>query len=79
MTAVIMVKLIESRQLVAVKVIRAGMNFRQVQARSKTERQALALMDHPTIAMVFHAGAAGRGVGRGVCHNPGRTVGSKDR
>ena len=41
---------------VAVKVIKAGMDTRQVVARFEAERQALAMMDHPNIAMVFDAG-----------------------
>jgi serine/threonine protein kinase len=45
------------RRLVAVKVIKAGMDTRQVIARFEAERQALALMDHPHIAKVLDAGA----------------------
>ncbi len=47
---------------VALKVIKLGMDTRQVIARFDQERQALALMDHPGIAKVFDAGstAAGR-------------------
>src|SRR5262249_946698 len=41
---------------VAVKVIKAGMDSRQVLARFEAERQALALMDHPHIARVLDAG-----------------------
>jgi serine/threonine protein kinase/Flp pilus assembly protein TadD len=41
---------------VAVKVIRPGMDSRQVLARFEAERQALALMDHPHIAKVLDAG-----------------------
>ncbi|QEL20804.1 serine/threonine-protein kinase [Limnoglobus roseus] len=50
------------KRLVAVKVIREGMDSRQVLARFKAERQALAMMDHPNIARVLDAGttAAGR-------------------
>ena len=50
------------RRTVALKLIRAGMDSRQVLARFGAERQALALMDHPNIAKVFDAGAtvAGR-------------------
>jgi serine/threonine-protein kinase len=43
-------------RLVAVKLIKAGMDSRQVIARFEAERQALALMDHPNIAKVFDAG-----------------------
>ena len=46
------------RRLVAVKLIKPGMDSRAVLARFEAERQALALMDHPNIARVFDAGAA---------------------
>src|SRR5262245_6016415 len=46
---------------VAVKVIKAGMDSKQVLARFEAERQALALMDHPNIAKVLDAGAVGSG------------------
>ncbi|MGI9071762.1 MAG: tetratricopeptide repeat protein [Bryobacteraceae bacterium] len=45
------------RRRVAVKLIKAGMDTRAVVARFESERQALALMDHPTIAKVFDAGS----------------------
>jgi serine/threonine protein kinase len=45
------------RRLVALKVIKAGMDTREVIARFESERQALALMDHPNIARVFDAGS----------------------
>jgi tetratricopeptide (TPR) repeat protein len=50
------------RRLVAVKVVKAGMDSKQVLARFEVERQALAIMDHPNIARVLDAGttAAGR-------------------
>src|SRR5262245_3629194 len=50
------------KRLVAVKLIKAGMDSAQVIARFQAERQALALMDHPNIARVLDAGttAAGR-------------------
>ena len=41
---------------VALKIIKAGMDTRQVIARFEAERQALAMMDHPNIARVFDAG-----------------------
>jgi serine/threonine protein kinase/tetratricopeptide (TPR) repeat protein len=47
------------RRKVALKVIKPGMDSRQVIARFEAERQALALMDHPNIAMVFDAGTLG--------------------
>jgi tetratricopeptide (TPR) repeat protein len=46
------------KRMVAVKLIKAGMDSRAVLARFEAERQALALMDHPNIAKVFDAGAA---------------------
>jgi serine/threonine protein kinase/WD40 repeat protein len=44
------------RRKVALKIIKPGMDTRQVIARFEAERQALALMDHPNIAKVFDAG-----------------------
>src|SRR5205085_2176104 len=44
---------------VALKLIKSGMNSRQVIARFEAERQALALMDHPNIAKVLDAGTVG--------------------
>ena len=49
------------RRLVALKVIKAGMDSAQVIARFEVERQALALMDHPNIAKVLDAGATESG------------------
>src|SRR4051812_49676848 len=49
------------KRLVALKVIRAGMDSRQVLSRFEAERQALALMDHPNIAKVFDAGVTENG------------------
>jgi serine/threonine protein kinase/WD40 repeat protein/tetratricopeptide (TPR) repeat protein len=49
------------RRTVALKLIRAGMDSRQVLARFGAERQALALMDHPNIAKVFDAGTTDTG------------------
>src|SRR5215471_4751425 len=43
------------RRRVAIKLVRAGMNSREVVARFASERQALALMDHPAIAKVLDA------------------------
>lgn len=45
------------RRKVALKIIKPGMDTREVIARFEAERQALALMDHPNIARVFDAGA----------------------
>jgi eukaryotic-like serine/threonine-protein kinase len=46
---------------VAIKVIKAGMDTKQVVARFESERQALALMDHPAIARVFDGGSTTAG------------------
>jgi WD40 repeat protein/serine/threonine protein kinase len=45
------------RRKIALKVLKPGMDTRQVIARFEAERQALALMDHPNIARVLDAGA----------------------
>ena len=50
------------RRRVAVKLVKAGMNSREVIARFESERQALALMDHPAIAKVLDAGATADGM-----------------
>ena len=49
------------RRKVALKVLKPGMDSRQVLARFDAERQALAIMDHPNIARVFDAGATDAG------------------
>src|SRR5262249_56828372 len=49
------------KRLVAIKLIKAGMDSRQVIARFDAERQALALMDHANIARVLEAGTTGTG------------------
>ncbi|HWD35325.1 MAG TPA: serine/threonine-protein kinase, partial [Casimicrobiaceae bacterium] len=49
------------KRRVALKVIRAGLDSREVFARFQLERQALAVMDHPAIAKVLHAGTAETG------------------
>jgi WD40 repeat protein/serine/threonine protein kinase len=49
------------RRRVALKVIKPGMDTKQVLARFGAERQALALMDHPSIARVFDGGATEAG------------------
>jgi eukaryotic-like serine/threonine-protein kinase len=46
------------RRNVALKVLKPGMDTKQVVARFEAERQALALMDHPNIAQVFDGGAS---------------------
>jgi len=49
------------RRKVALKIIKLGMDTKQVVARFEAERQALAMMDHPNIATVFDAGATEAG------------------
>src|SRR3970040_1589638 len=49
------------RRRVALKVIKLGMDTKQVVARFDAERQALAMMDHPNIARVFDGGATESG------------------
>src|SRR5262245_39401905 len=49
------------KRRVALKVIKPGMDTRQVIARFEAERQALAMMDHPNIARVMDAGATQSG------------------
>ena len=64
------------RRKVALKVIKPGMDTKQVIARFEAERQALALMDHPNIARVLDAGDHGHrpallrhGAGQGHPHH----------
>ncbi len=49
------------KRRVAFKIIKLGMDTKQVIARFEAERQALAMMDHPNIAKVFDAGATESG------------------
>lgn len=49
------------RRMVALKIIKAGMDTKEVVARFEAERQALALMDHPNIAKVLDGGATASG------------------
>ena len=49
------------RRRVALKVIKLGMDTKQVVARFEAERQALAMMDHPNIAKVLDAGSTEQG------------------
>ena len=56
---------------VALKIIKLGMNTREVVARFEMERQMLAMMNHPNVATVHDAGVTedGRPFFRnGVCH-----------
>jgi eukaryotic-like serine/threonine-protein kinase len=50
------------RRDVALKIVKPGMDSRQVIARFEAERQALAMMDHPNIARVFDAGTTAAGL-----------------
>ena len=52
------------RRRMALKIIKPGMDTRQVIARFEAERQVLAMMDHPGIAKVFDAGTTEEGVRR---------------
>ncbi len=49
------------RRKVALKIIKHGMDTRQVVARFEAERQALAMLDHPCVAKVFDAGSTEAG------------------
>ena len=49
------------RRKVALKILKPGMDTRQVVARFEAERQALAIMDHPNIARVLDGGATASG------------------
>src|SRR5215831_287596 len=49
------------QRTVALKLIKAGMDTKAVVARFDSERQALALMEHPNIAKVYDAGATSTG------------------
>ncbi len=77
------------RRKVALKIIKLGMDTRQVIARFEAERQALAMMDHPSIAKVLDAGATETGrpyfvmeLVQGVSiteYCDGNSLGTKDR
>lgn len=49
------------RREVALKIIKPGMDTRQVMARFETERQTLAMLSHPNVARVFDGGATAGG------------------
>jgi len=49
------------RRKVAMKLIKAGMDTKQVIARFESERQALAMMEHPAIARIYDAGETEQG------------------
>jgi eukaryotic-like serine/threonine-protein kinase len=63
------------RRRVALKVIKLGMDTKQVVARFEAERQALAMMDHPNIARVLDAGVIGQ---RSRIRDPRSAVGAAD-
>ena len=50
------------RRMVALKVVRPGLDTREVLARFESERQALAVMDHPNIAKALDAGTTDAGL-----------------
>src|SRR5207244_1244245 len=54
------------KRLVAVKLVRTGINSKAVLARFEAERQALALMDHPNIAKVLDGGVSPPGAAGGL-------------
>ena len=60
------------RRRVALKLIKPGMDSKQVVARFEAERQALAMMDHPNIAKVLDAGTTETVVGQASRLPPGR-------
>jgi serine/threonine protein kinase len=64
------------RRKVALKVLKPGMDTRQVVARFEAERQALAIMDHPNIAKVFDAGTTGE---KSKIRNPKSEVNPKSQ
>ena len=57
------------RRRVALKVIKPGMDSKQVIARFEAERQALALLDHPNVAHVYDAGTTKHGLPYFVMEN----------
>jgi serine/threonine protein kinase len=60
---------------VALKVIKPGMDSKQVLARFESERQALALMNHPNVAKIYDAGATDQGLPYFVMeHVPGVAI-----
>src|SRR5207249_2977492 len=69
------------RRKVALKVIKPGMDTRQVIARFEAERQALALMDHPNIAKVLDGGTTGEpaALAAGAGHPAANAAGSPGR
>jgi serine/threonine protein kinase len=64
------------RRKVAVKIIKLGVDTKQVMARFEAERQALAIMDHPSIAKVYNAGATE--TERMMCTEMGQLIGTPE-
>jgi serine/threonine protein kinase/tetratricopeptide (TPR) repeat protein len=66
------------KRRVALKIIKPGMDSRQVIARFEQERQALAMMDHPNIAKVLDAGTIGEpaALAAGLTHPAANAAGS---
>src|SRR5438876_10687080 len=62
------------KRRVALRIIKLGMDTRQVVARFEAERQALALMDHPNIAKIFDAGATDSPLTPSLCPDGGEGV-----
>ena len=63
------------RRLVALKVVKLGMDTKEVIARFEAERQALAMMNHPNVARVYDAGVTDRGTPYFVMeHVPGEPI-----
>jgi hypothetical protein len=68
------------RRRVALKLVKAGMNTREVIARFECEHQALALMEHPAIAKVFERRVAGqRSSFQLLCKLRSLGIGAEDR
>src|SRR5439155_11485159 len=69
------------KRCVALKIIKVGMDTREVVARFEAERQALAMMDHPNIAKVFDAGVTDAAVAAGIlpASEPGFQPGGESR
>ncbi len=63
------------RRKVALKIIKPGMDTKEVIARFESERQALALMDHPNVARVLDAGMVGPVCRTGPSSGPVRQTG----
>ncbi len=66
------------RRRVALKVIKLGMDTKQVVARFEGERQALAMMDHPNIAKVLDAGTIGEDTARNADFPVGESAGKEE-